>query len=133
MNRYSVAPEDMAMLRRAAAQFNTQAYYGCHETLEKLWLAEKKPIRNLYKGILQIAVALYHRERGNLRGARRLLESGLLLLEPFLPSALGLELEQLHSQAAEALTTLTHGHTPKTSIIPQILFSRQTTEPLLKP
>lgn len=63
-------------LLRGVMQFNRGEYYPCHETLEELWLAEKGPIRCLYQGILQLAVALHHWQRRNYRGAVALLESG---------------------------------------------------------
>src|SRR5689334_1346778 len=34
-------------------QFNHREYFECHETLENIWNREARPIRTLYKGILQ--------------------------------------------------------------------------------
>ena len=41
-------------------QFNAGDYWECHETLETLWIAEPRPVRDLYQGILQIGVAFHH-------------------------------------------------------------------------
>jgi NADH dehydrogenase len=87
-------------LARAVAQFNAGEYFACHETLEELWLAAPEPERRLYQGILQIAAALLHRERGNHAGAMTLLASGTELLQPFLPTARGLDLARLAADAA---------------------------------
>jgi uncharacterized protein len=57
-------------------QFNRGEYYDCHETLEEIWMDEQGKIRDLYKGILQIGVAIYHAKRSNLKGAMRLISSG---------------------------------------------------------
>jgi len=100
---------DHIQLRKAVDQFNAGAYYVCHETLEKLWLCEKGPTRDLYKGILQIAVALFHKNRGNMRGAMRLLESGTTLLTPFLPIHAGLDLRRLHHESVNLLKSLQSG------------------------
>lgn len=57
-------------------QFNTGQFYACHDTLEALWIEATEPEKTLYQGILQIAVALYHLENSNLRGAMILLGEG---------------------------------------------------------
>lgn len=87
-------------LRRAVERFSRQQWYTCHDELEELWHEEQGPVRDVYKGVLQIAVAFYHEGRANRRGARRLLDSGMQLVEPFAPRALGLELADLLAQLA---------------------------------
>jgi uncharacterized protein len=64
-------------LRLGIEQFNAGAYWECHETLEGLWLAEPRPIRALYQGILQIGVAFHHLRDGNYPGAIKMLRRGL--------------------------------------------------------
>lgn len=89
-------PPELAV---AVAQFNAGAYFACHETLEALWLAEGRPVRDLYKGLLQIGVALHHQGNANQRGAQRLLASGMALLTPFAPRCQGVDIAGLLSQA----------------------------------
>jgi predicted metal-dependent hydrolase len=63
-------------------QFNQNQYYKCHETLEGLWLAERRSVRELYQGVLQIAVGCYHLTvRANFIGATRKLDEGARRLE----------------------------------------------------
>jgi len=45
--------------------------------LEDLWAVEVPPLRDYYKGLIQIAVAVCHWERGNGSGARGLYRSGM--------------------------------------------------------
>ncbi|MCL6609076.1 MAG: DUF309 domain-containing protein, partial [Geminicoccaceae bacterium] len=40
-------------------EFNRGAYFACHETLEELWKHERAPVRDLYQGIIQLAVGYY--------------------------------------------------------------------------
>ena len=54
---------------------------------------EKGGIQNLYKGILQIGVGIYHGRRSNLRGALRLISSGMELTRRFGPFCLGIDVE----------------------------------------
>jgi len=49
--------------------FNAGEYFEAHEALEDAWNAEKGEIRELYRGILQIAVVYLHVKRGNYNGA----------------------------------------------------------------
>ena len=49
--------------------FNRGEYFEAHEALETAWRAEPGPIRDLYRGILQIAVAYLHITRDNYAGA----------------------------------------------------------------
>jgi predicted metal-dependent hydrolase len=49
--------------------FNAGHYFEAHEALEEAWNAESGRVRDLYRGILQIAVAYLHITRGNYNGA----------------------------------------------------------------
>lgn len=80
-------------------QFNQREYFECHETLENLWNRERRPIRTLYKGILQVGVGCYHLLRGNYHGAVVKLGSGADYLEPFAPRCQGVEVARLISEA----------------------------------
>lgn len=62
-----------APLHPQAAQglrlFNAGEYFEAHEALEDAWNEEKGRVRDLYRGILQIAVVYLHITRGNYNGA----------------------------------------------------------------
>ena len=49
--------------------FNAGEYFEAHEALEDAWNAETGKVRELYRGILQIAVVYLHVTRGNYNGA----------------------------------------------------------------
>ena len=109
----------------AIGQFNRGEYYECHETLEKIWREEAGEIRDLYKGILQIGVGIYHAKRSNLKGAARLVSSGMELLRPFSPECMGIEVARLLESAGRLRQELnelaaTPGLSPMT--IPLIRF-----------
>ncbi len=71
----TVFPEDPcnAALHPQAAHglrlFNAGQYFEAHEALEEAWNAESGKVRDLYRGILQIAVTYLHITRGNYNGA----------------------------------------------------------------
>ena len=60
---------------------------------------EPSPIRVLYKGMLQVAVACHHLLRNNYRGALIKLQSGADYLEPFAPRCMGVEVGELIADA----------------------------------
>ena len=93
-------------LLKGVRLFNTGEYFECHEVLEELWLAERGPIRHLYQGVLQIGVALLHRQRGNFNGAVALLQSGLRHIAPFAPVCQQLDLARLSRECEILLAHL---------------------------
>lgn len=93
-------------LAEAMAQFNAGEWYACHDGFEALWHETAGSMRPVLQGILQIAVAELHHERGNLRGATILMGEGLGRLARVDANALGLELETLRQTAAMRLRAL---------------------------
>jgi predicted metal-dependent hydrolase len=94
-------------LGQAIALFNAGDWYGCHDSLEELWHETSGNMRPLLQGILQIAVAELHHERGNCRGATILMGEGLGRLKGVLAArALGLDLGNLRLTVAERLRAL---------------------------
>lgn len=79
--------------------FNAREFFEQHEALEEAWLAEPAPVRDLYRGILQIGVGFYHLERKNFRGARNLLTYGMDRLAPFKPACRGVDVRGLRAAA----------------------------------
>ncbi len=79
--------------------FNAREFFEQHEALEEAWLAEPGPVRDLYRGILQIGVGFYHLERQNFRGARNLLTYGMDRLAPFEPACRGVDVRDLRAAA----------------------------------
>lgn len=86
--------------------FNQGRWFEAHEVLEDAWRAEPTELRLLYQGLLQVGVGLHHAARGNLRGALNLLDRGMERLQQFRPQCLGLDVEGLLRDAAEARRAL---------------------------
>ena len=77
--------------------FNHGEYFECHEVIEELWLGtpSEDKYRDLYKGVIQAAAALYQWERGVPSGAQGLYKSSVVYLRKYMPKALGLNVEKL--------------------------------------
>jgi uncharacterized protein len=75
-------------------KFNEGDYYTCHDLLEEIWMPEKD---NLFlKGLLQMSVALYHYEYGNVKGARLMMEAGHRYIQKYRPFFWGVNLEEVN-------------------------------------
>jgi predicted metal-dependent hydrolase len=70
-------------LELGAARWSQQRYFEAHELLEIVWKASSGPERELWKGVIQVAVAAVHVQRGNPVGAQRLIARATRRLEPF--------------------------------------------------
>ncbi len=57
----------------AIERFNNGEYYRQHDLFEALWMDDPRPVRDLYRAILQVGIAYYQIERGNWRGAHKML------------------------------------------------------------
>ena len=90
-------------LLEGIAQFNRGEFFEQHETLELLWRAERRDIRFLYQGILQVGVAFHHLRRLNHHGTVYMLTRGPRYLAPFAPSCQGVDVQALLDDAAKAL------------------------------
>ena len=105
---------------KAVEEFNRQAFFECHETLEDLWRQSDSPIQKLfYQGLLQVGVGFYHLLRQNFTGAQSLLTSGLNKLEsldqePFAHNHIHLKQLILEThQVRDALSKLGPAHINK--------------------
>lgn len=77
-------------------EFNRGLFFECHERFEEIWQHEHGPVRDLYKGLIQIAAGFVHLSRGNYPGAERLLRTALGYVQPFRTiGALGFDVERI--------------------------------------
>jgi uncharacterized protein len=74
-------------------KFNEGDYYTCHDLLEELWMTDKGNF--FLKGLLQMSVAIYHYEYGNVKGARLMFLRAEECLLPYLPQHWGLNIDNL--------------------------------------
>jgi predicted metal-dependent hydrolase len=81
-------------LRRGVALFNGGLFFECHEYFEDIWRAAPADERDFYHGLILVAAAFYHYEKGNLHGARVKLSSGIHYLRPLPPASHGIRLDR---------------------------------------
>lgn len=84
------------LIREGIERFNTGRYYDAHESWEEVWRSTTPEPADLWRGLIQIAVGLYHFEvRNKPAPARRVLARGLDRVERFPQGSEGLDLERL--------------------------------------
>jgi len=83
-------------------KFNEGDYYTCHDLLEEMWMTDKS---NLFlKGLLQMSVAIYHYEYGNVKGARLMMEAAHAYLQSYRKKYWGLDLEHVYTFIEKCLS-----------------------------
>lgn len=92
-----------ARFERYVDLFDERRFFEAHEVLEDLWLEIRGEDREFLQGLIQIAVALEHRARGNPRGARKVLDSAKRRLERYGDSHAGIEAGVLMKAVADCL------------------------------
>lgn len=81
--RYARRPDSLGLVHaceeglalsalKGLEEFNRANYFEAHELLEMAWREDAGPGRDLYRAIIQVAVAYLQIVRGNYRGARKM-------------------------------------------------------------
>jgi predicted metal-dependent hydrolase len=76
-------------------KFNDRQFFQAHQIWERIWLEDRGPKRDFYKGLIQIALCLHHFNGGNTRGARKLYISCQRYLNDLRPKHRGVDLDRL--------------------------------------
>lgn len=91
-------------------------YFECHEVMEEYWKKDQNSsFGNIWVGLIQLAVALYHQRRGNIRGARKMLRSAIHKLDDDRLEQLEIERTLLLEQLKKRLNQL-ENHRPEKTI-----------------
>ena len=95
-----------AEARTGIELFNRGHFFECHEALEDAWRRELGPCRLLYQAILQLGVALYHVQKGNTAGARKVLMRARKKLDQLPEVCQGVQIGALQSYARDLAAIL---------------------------
>jgi uncharacterized protein len=81
--------------------FNCANFFEAHEALEDVWRAAPESEKKFLQGLIQVAVALHHHSRGNIVGARSLLERATRNLASYSESFAGVDVAGLLCDLSE--------------------------------
>lgn len=94
------AAERSAHLREGMEHFNAGRFFEAHESWEEIWRSTTPEPKDLWRGLIQVAVGLHHYlVRGKPAPARRVLARGLRRLEAYPQGTEGLDLDTLRVAA----------------------------------
>jgi hypothetical protein len=104
-------PDNLAMSMDAALDLAERYLddgmpFHAHEVLEALWKTRPESERDLWQGLAQIAVGLTHALRGNMTGARALLERGRDRVGRYRGDSHGLDIEEILAVTSKNLEGL---------------------------
>ena len=80
--------------------FNDGRYYDAHEYLEYAWMDDDTKGRDLYRALLQIAVAYFQVTRGNYRGAVKMFWRVRQWIEPLTETCRGVDIHKLREDSS---------------------------------
>ena len=84
-----------ALAEQGLRAFNQGEFYEQHDLFEAQWVETAGPVRDLYRAILQVGVAYYQIERGNFRGALKMLQRSVQWLYLLPDACQGIDVAQL--------------------------------------
>jgi predicted metal-dependent hydrolase len=73
----------MDALAEGVALFNDARFWHAHEAWERLWLVAAGEEKQFLQGLIQLAAAYHHVQRGTYRGGVRLFDAARTKLAPF--------------------------------------------------
>jgi len=89
--------------RQGLNLFNQGEYFEAHESLEDAWNVEEGDTKNLYQGILQVAVTYLHILQGNYSGALKVHERSMRWLNGLPEVCKGVQVGQLRIDAKKVM------------------------------
>ncbi len=84
-------PDFAPSFLRGIGHFNAREFWEAHEAWEELWLVAATDVEQFLQGLIQVAAAYHHVQRGTFRGAVRLFDAGLARLAHFPDGFCGLD------------------------------------------
>jgi predicted metal-dependent hydrolase len=84
-------PDDRPALLAGIALFNEHHFWHAHEEWERIWLKAEEPDKQFLQGLIQLAAAYHHVQRGTFSGGARLFDAALRRLANFPPAYRGID------------------------------------------
>ena len=107
------ADERRRLLRDGIEQLHRGDFFAAHETWEEVWRSTTPEPKTLLQGLIQVAAALHQiQDLRRREGPRRTLAKARRNLEPYAPTALGLDIEDLLRSVAAWQGWLERGGEP---------------------
>jgi uncharacterized protein len=96
-------------LERGLELIRSGEYFEAHEELEDEWREAPTEERDFLQGLVHVAVAWLHAERGNRNGCERQLEKAARRLGPYAPEHRGVDVATVLDDVSRAAALVSSG------------------------
>ena len=96
-------------LERGLELIRAGTYFDAHEELEDEWRDAPAAERDFLQGLVHVAVAWLHAERGNRPGCERQLEKAARRLRPYAPTHRGVDVATVLTNVEQAREIVSSG------------------------
>lgn len=96
----AAARDEGTIIARGVALFNDARFWEAHEEWEQLWLTAEGEDRRFLQGLIQLAAAYVHVQKGTFRGGVRLFDAALARLGASGPRRFGVEVASAMATAS---------------------------------
>ncbi|HEY0141895.1 MAG TPA: DUF309 domain-containing protein [Thermoanaerobaculia bacterium] len=110
-------------LKEGVSLFNSSRFWHAHEAWERIWLLAGGEEKQFLQGLIQLAAAYHHVQRGTYRGGVRLFDSALRRLAAFGPLHDGIDRAAAVKIAAVHRERIASGADVAESEYPKLIFS----------
>ena len=110
-------------LAEGVALFNEQRFWHAHEAWERIWLTAAGDEKRFLQGLIQLAAAYHHVQRGTYRGGVRLFDAALEKLEAFPESHLGVDRTEAVAGARKHRETIARGEHIEAGELPKLRYN----------
>jgi uncharacterized protein len=107
-------------LRAGVDLFNAQKFWEAHEAWEEIWLTSSGDDKQFLQGLIQLAAAYHHVQRGTFRGGVRLFDAALRRMAAFPPGYRGVDRHDATAAATRHRSRISGGETVDDSEYPKL-------------
>ena len=113
----------MSSIAKGVELFNAQQFWHAHEAWEELWLHASGDERIFLQGLIQLAAAYHHVQRGTYRGGARLFDAALSKLERFANGHHGIDRADAIAAATEHRERIARGDNIEAGEFPKLRYN----------
>jgi predicted metal-dependent hydrolase len=110
-------------LEEGVALFNAQRFWHAHEAWERIWLAAEGKDKTFLQGLIQLAAAYHHVQRGTFRGGVRLFDAALSKLAPYPVHFLGVDRDEVVASAKKHRDCIARGEQIDSGELPKFRYN----------
>ncbi|MDP9192951.1 MAG: DUF309 domain-containing protein [Acidobacteriota bacterium] len=113
----------MSAIEKGVALFNEHQFWHAHEAWEEIWLGATGDEKVFLQGLIQLAAAYHHVQRGTFRGGVRLFDAAMRKLERFADGYRGIDRAEAVSAAIRHRGKIARGENIDAGELPKLRYN----------